>query len=244
MLMAFFADIHGNLPALEAAVRDARKRGARRLYCAGDLTGYGPFSSEVVRYLDAKGIVTISGNYDLKVLSVAKDGPSLKKKMKPLKWKILYQTARQLKKKDRKIISKLPVRHEETLTGGKKLLMVHGGPASDTDTIYPSITTAGLRRKLGEEECDILVCGHTHIPFARRISNVLVANCGSTGLPVDGDPRPAYALVEVNRSGNPTARIVRFTYDNEATAEAIPDSGMPKKLIKDFLEGNKKRETP
>jgi putative phosphoesterase len=244
MKIAVFSDIHGNLAALEAAVADARKRGARRLYCAGDLTGYGPFPSEVIRYLDSKGIVTISGNYDKKVLGVEKSGSALKKKMKPRKWKILYQTSKLLKKKDRKAISKLPERHEETLTGGARLLMVHGGPSSDTDTIYPSITPAGLRRKLGEEQCDILVCGHTHIPFARKISNVLVVNCGSTGMPVDGDPRPTYALIDAGRSGRPSARIIRFVYDNEATAKAIPKSGMPRKLMKDFIEGNKKRETP
>jgi putative phosphoesterase len=244
MLTAFFSDIHGNLPALEAAVADARRCGARRLYCAGDLTGYGPYSAEVVGYLDSKGIITISGNYDKKVLDLKRNGASLKKKMKPLKWKILHQTFRQLGKKERKLISKLPERHEETMTGGWKLLMIHGGVSSDTDTIYPSLTSVGLRRKLGDEECDILVCGHTHIPFARRISNTLVINCGSVGLPVDGDPRPSYALLEVKRGGKPAARIVRFEYDNEAVAKAIPASGMPRKLMKDFLEGNKKRETP
>ena len=59
---------------------------------------------------------------------------------------------------------------------GHEILMVHGSPVSDKDSIYPSITREGLRSKIGEQHPDILICGHTHIPFTRKVSGVLVVN--------------------------------------------------------------------
>ena len=75
-------------------------------------------------------------------------------------------------------------------------------------------------------------------------SGVLVVNCSSTGHPVDGDPRPAYALVETQGPTGPRGRIVRFDYPKELVAEEVRRGSLPKRLAKDFLEGNKKRETP
>ena len=73
-MIAFISDIHGNLPALKAAVDDAKDQGANKIICAGDVTGNGPFPSEVCIYLEENKIPTISGNYDCKVLNVIKQG--------------------------------------------------------------------------------------------------------------------------------------------------------------------------
>ena len=51
MLIALLSDIHGNLPALKAAVIEAKTRGAKQIICAGDIVGYGPFPDEVCEYL-------------------------------------------------------------------------------------------------------------------------------------------------------------------------------------------------
>ena len=59
MLIAFLSDIHANLPALEAAVADAKARGAKQIVSAGDMTGYGPFPNEVCRFLRKQRIPTI-----------------------------------------------------------------------------------------------------------------------------------------------------------------------------------------
>jgi predicted phosphodiesterase len=244
MLIACLSDLHGNLPALRAAVADAERRGAKAVYCAGDLTGYGPFPSLVCEFLAARGIVTIAGNYDRKVLEMIGDANRFETKMKPAKWRILSWTGRHLDAKARRYIAGLPAAHRETLPGGATLLMVHGSPLGEEDTIYPSITAWGMRRKLDGERVDILVCGHTHIPFARRIGGTLVVNCGSAGQPVDGDPRPPYALVNVARGARPTARIVRFSYPVEEVTGALERTSLPRHLIEDFTKGNKKRETP
>jgi predicted phosphodiesterase len=244
MLIACLSDIHGNLPALTAAVKDAERRGADAVLCAGDLTGYGPFPSGVCEFLERRAIATISGNYDRKVLEMLRDSGRFRKKMKPLKWQILSWTGKHLDANARKYVAGLGAARRETLPGGVSLLMVHGSPLSDEDTIYPSVTAWGLRRKLDGEVADILVCGHTHIPFARRIGGTLVVNCGSAGQPVDGDPRPPYALIKVTRGARPTGRIVRFSYPVGDVTAALERSSLPNHLIEDFTMGNKKREAP
>jgi predicted phosphodiesterase len=244
MRIAVFSDIHGNAPALRAAVADARTRGAERFFCAGDLTGYGPFPSEVLEICRMESISSIIGNYDAKVLKPGKRFAALKKKMKPYKWRILDWTRSNIGRGGRRYLESLPLQLREPLPGGRTMLMVHGSPLSYNDTIYPSITAAGFAGKLIDGAPDVLVCGHTHIPFARRISNCLVMNASSTGFPVDGDPRPAYGLIEIGADGTLSGRIVRFPYAIEEVTAALRASGLPKRLVKDFREGNKKRETP
>lgn len=244
MLIAIVSDIHGNYPALEAAVKDAKAKGARKIFCAGDLTGYGPFPAEVVDFVKSRRIPTVIGNYDRKLLRGKNAMQSLRKKMKPYKWKILDWTRDQIGAKGRRYLGKLPEAFREQVYGRVDLMMVHGSPISENDTILPSITPAALRKKMNCKPPHILVCGHTHIPFVKRISNTLVVNCGSAGHPVDGDPRPAYALVRIEKASKPSARIVRFEYPVEQVLAAIENSSLPNRLLKDFSEGNKKRETP
>ena len=68
-----------------------------------------------------------------------------------------------------------------------------------------------------------------------------MVNCGSAGHPVDGDPRPSYALVEVGRKAGPGGHIVRFEYDRDRTLAGLKKTSLPKGLRRDFAEGNKLR---
>jgi len=242
MLIAFISDVHGNLPALSAAVVDARKRGAERIYCAGDLVGYGPFPDQVCRFHADEKITTISGNYDAKVLSLLADSDELEKKMKPGKLRILRWTCRHISQTSQRFLAALPSFHREVLSDHTELLMVHGSPVSWDDVIYPSITRNALEGKLAGEHPQILVCGHTHVPFIKKIAGVTVVNCGSVGQPVDGDPRPSYALVRVENTGRLSSRIIRFSYPREELIRAIKDSSLPSDLAENFQNGVKKRE--
>jgi predicted phosphodiesterase len=239
MIAAFLSDIHGNLPALKAAVSDARDRGAEIIYCAGDITGYGPFSREVCRFLKKEHITSIRGNYDIKVLDALDHPAELQKRMKPGKWKILEWTIRQIDQDARTFLESLPPSYHETFPGGLELLMVHGGPASAEEVIYPSITPYGLIKRIEGDRPDILVCGHTHVPFTRRIAGILLVNCGSAGLSVDGDPRPSYALVKIEKGKPPSARIVRFNYPMDGLLREMERSALPKGVLPDFREGTK-----
>ncbi|MBU3931645.1 MAG: hypothetical protein KKF01_04265, partial [Proteobacteria bacterium] len=66
-------------------------------------------------------------------------------------------------------------------------------------------------------------------------------NCGSAGHPVDGDPRPSYAVVRTERGAVPRGRIIRFDYDRDLTITALKKTSLPKGLRKDFTGGIKRR---
>jgi putative phosphoesterase len=239
--IAFLSDIHGNLPALEAAVESAKARGAGKIICAGDIIGYGPFPSEVCRFLEERRIPAVIGNYDRKAIVVAKRGAAVSHQMKEKKRQILLWTEAHLDDRSRRFLAGLPERLTLRRPGGHQLLVVHGSPLSMDDTIYPSITRRGLEAKAGSSRPAVLVCGHTHIPFVKRLGGVLLVNCGSAGHPVDGDPRPAYALVSFGAGTAPRGRIVRFEYDQKRTIAALAKTSLPKGLQQDFAEGSKMR---
>lgn len=241
MLIACFSDPHGNLPALEAAVADARGKGAEQMVCAGDITGYGPFPDNVCRFLQKQAIPAIIGNYDRKVIKVAQEGKSAAAGMTPKKRKILLWTADHLSRPSLQYLTALPDHLDLQLAGGHRILVVHGSPASLDDAIYPSITRQGMEAKIGDTRPDVLLCGHTHIPFVKLLGGILIVNCSSVGHPVDGDPRPAYALIRTAEHAQPHGHIIRFDYDWEQTIAALKKTSLPKALRKDFAEGTKRR---
>lgn len=248
MLIAFLSDVHANLPALEAAVADATARGAERFICAGDMIGYGPFPDEVCLFLQNRPIPAIMGNYDRKMLTVAEQGLSALEgtdfksvPLKSKKRKILLWTLENLSHQSRLYLSGLPDQLDMQLPSGHMLIVVHGSPLSMDDVIYPSVTKPGLTTKLGDLKPDILICGHTHIPFVKRVNGILVVNCGSAGQPIDGDPRPSYVLVSTEQGAAPSGRVIRFDYDHKRTITALEKTSLPKGLRRDLAEGSKRR---
>lgn len=240
MLIAFISDIHANLPALKAAIAAARSRKAEKIICAGDITGYGPYPNETCLYLEKNGVISIRGNYDRKVLEVIEHGESAVKDLQKKKRALVIWTAKAINKPARRFLTSLAGQIEEEYPPKYRILVVHGSAVSDDDDVYPSITSTGLESKLGGVQPDIFVCGHTHVPFVKKINRTLVVNCGSTGQPVDGDPMPSFALLNISREGL-HAHIIRFPYEVEETVKALKKTSLPKKLQRDFAEGLKRR---
>jgi putative phosphoesterase len=234
----FLSDVHANFPALWRALESAWRRGAERVVCAGDLVGFGPHPVEVLRLLRERGVLCIRGNVERKVLGLLSESPRRlrnllpKKNLGPLAW-----TALQLGEEERGFLEGLPERLEMEIEG-VRVLVVHGSPRKDTDYLYPSLTPAALLARLGPDRPGLLVCGHSHIPFARRVGGVLVVNCGSAGKPVDGDPRGAYAVADL-RNGRVRAEIVRFAYPVERVVRDLRERRAGARGVEAFAEGRK-----
>jgi putative phosphoesterase len=230
--IAFLSDIHANLPALRAALEAARAAGANRIIVAGDLIGDGPFPAETVDLVRNQSAEVILGNVDRAVTrlgrrkrkKVQKRLEKGGKKSRNRAWTLLA-----LADGDNAWLRELPA--ELTLeVNGARVLVVHGSPLGDDDNIYPSLTSEALSGKLGryaESPPQVLVSGHTHVPFVRKVDGTLVVNCGSVGRPADGDPRGSFAIVDIQPNQTPTGEIVRFSYPLEELEQAIAERGVP-----------------
>jgi predicted phosphodiesterase len=229
MKAAFLSDIHANLPALTAALAAARRLGAERVVAAGDAIGGGPHPTECIDLLRARKIPCLRGNVENKLLALAHDAAALKKARDKKKSAALAWTVDQLRPKDLAWIEGLPAELQLKL-GGTKILVTHGSPVSDTDYVMASITPFALRAKFASRgpaaaswppKFQVLVCGHSHVPFVKTVAGMRVVNCGTVGRPGDGDPRGSFALADFPGRGVVRARIVRFAFAIDDLAEDI-----------------------
>jgi predicted phosphodiesterase len=101
---------------------------------------------------------------------------------------------------------------------------------------------SSFQRLAATSEADVLVFGHTHKPYTKRVDGVLFVNAGSVGKPKDGDPRACYVVMET--AGDVAVECRRIQYDIEAEATAIRESSLPDKFAEDIETGGKPAETP
>jgi putative phosphoesterase len=225
MRTVFLSDMHANFPALVGALQRAERLGAEAIFAAGDLIGRGPHPVETIRLLARRGIPAIRGNVETRLTTLRSKGTDfarlLKKKGSRLAW-----TALQLGSAEWEYLDSLPPARILTLQG-MRVLIVHGSPVSETDSIYPSITAEALTKKMGGETADVLVCAHTHIPFTKTIRGIRIIGCGSVGLPVDGDPRGSLVLCDISASGKLSCRVIRFAYPVRGLIEDIKRKNVP-----------------
>jgi diadenosine tetraphosphatase ApaH/serine/threonine PP2A family protein phosphatase len=121
--------------------------------------------------------------------------------------------------------------------GDLKIALVHGSPRKVNEYLYEDRPDNSLERLLDLVESDVLVCGHTHIPYHRILpSGRHVVNAGSVGKPKDDDPRACYAVLEANGSGL-RVEFIRVPYDVERAAKSIEATEMPDEFAQMLREG-------
>lgn len=226
--ITIFGDIHANLPALEAVLADMEAHDLSPLYCLGDLVGYGTFPNEVVDIIRKRNIPTLMGNYDQGVGNssddcgcayTSKEAEALGKRS--IAWSNQNTTADN-KRFLRQLTDQIPLQLEDI-----RVQLVHGSPRKINEYLYEDRPDATLERLLDLARVDVLVCGHTHIPYHRILpSGRHVVNAGSVGKPKDGNPQACYVVLEVNNR-ELTATFRRVPYDIERAAQAIEASDMP-----------------
>jgi putative phosphoesterase len=207
MSLAVLYDIHGNLAALEAVLADARAAGAERFVLGGDYALFGPFPAETVAALDElPGATWIRGNVDRWTANPdqAPDDPLIREAIAACREAL-----------EPAIVERLGALQEQWVDGQTRYC--HASPVSDLRSFMPEAAKDEdeLLAGVGERR---VVFGHTHLQFRRvRPDGVELVNPGSVGLPLDGDTRAAYALVD--RDG--AVELRRVGYDNEASAAAM-----------------------
>jgi putative phosphoesterase len=226
--LTIFGDIHGNLPALEAVLADMEVRELSPLYCLGDLVGYGTFPNEVTEVIRERNIPTLMGNYDQGVGNSSDDcGCAYTSPVAEALGKRSIAWTNQNTGEDNKLfLRELPAQFLLQL-GELRVRLVHGSPRKINEYLFADRPDATLERLLDLAEADVLVCGHTHIPYHRILpSGRQVVNAGSVGKPKDGNPQACYVVLEANNR-DLTVSFRRVPYDVERAARAIEASDMP-----------------
>jgi len=234
-----FSDIHANLPALEAVLADMDRRGLTGRYCLGDLVGYATFPNEVIQAIQRLRIPCIMGNYDLGVGNNSDDcGCAYKDAHSEALGKLsIAWTNSRTTEENKAYLRQLPERLSLRL-GDLNVVLVHGSPRRVNEYLYEDRPEASLERLLDMVEADVLVCGHTHIPYHRTLpSGRHVVNEGSVGKPKDGNPEACYVVLQAD-GRDLNVEFIRVAYDIERAASAIEASDMPREYAEMLRRGS------
>ena len=235
MKVALIADVHANLPALEAVLANVRQRGIETVWHAGDFVGYGAFPEQVTAILREAAAHSILGNYDRKVLRFPEKKAKWRKKKAPAKFRAFQWAHDNLSRRSRRYLRSLP--EEVRLdVAGWRVLITHGSPASPKEHLTAETPTARLTELAQAADADVIVCAHSHQPFCRQVAGVWFINPGSVGRPEGGDPRACYAVLEI-APGRLAAEHHRVEYDAQRAAAAIRRHGLPETFAQMVLQG-------
>jgi putative phosphoesterase len=193
--IALIADVHANLPALEAVIRDAEARGAQAFINAGDLVGYGHQPNEVCHRLAEIGSVDVRGNLDQKVIRTAQKGTTRPGRAGPgsVAW-----TAAWILPASRAYLEGLPADRRFSLRG-TRFLVTHTSPDGRKEGVRPDLDPEDLAGLALSARADCVIVGHTHRPSLQEADQVRFINPGSVGRAwgADGIPRAEYALLQL-----------------------------------------------
>ena len=248
MQLALISDIHANLPALEAVLADIASRGhVDAVYHLGDLVGYAAWPNEVVHRLREERIGGVAGNYDSTVsLDYKHCGCRYEDpKQEALSHLSFAWTKSACTPETKRFLGQLPFRLDLRPAGGHTtgpvVSLVHGSPT--VNTLYwtedrPDDFCRKMIAHAGLHPGDVLAFGHTHLPWQRRVDDVLLVNTGSVGRPKDGDPRAGYTLLAFDEDAV-RAEHIRVPYDVERTAHAILESDLPREFATQLRSGGR-----
>ena len=222
MRLAVISDLHSNIYALEHVLEDIEKRGVDKVVCAGDLVGYAPFPNEVVEKVKAEEIPTVQGNYDDAIGNnkIACGCDYNTEKDKKIGTSSMNYTGQETTADNKEFLVDLP---KELKIGveDKTALLVHGSPRQLNEYLYAD--SEQVQEVVEEVEEDILVCGHTHLPYHHKIDGKDVVNAGSVGRPKHGNPNSVYVIIEVS-DGDVTTEFIEVSYPIEKITNAIKES--------------------
>jgi predicted phosphodiesterase len=239
MHILLISDIHANLSALEAVIRDAGE--FDQVWCLGDVVGYGPEPNECIERLRAFDLVCLAGNHDLAVV-----GKTALWEFTRSAREVIFWTRHWLTVPNHEWLSSLPA---TPLDVGHGITLVHASPR---DPVWEYIATRELAKEnLSFIDTPICLNGHSHIPAMFRkpwdgmkileepmlvnsavrltAHDQVFINPGSVGQPRDEDPRASYALIDLKAM---TLTPRRVQYDVAATQKRMKQAKFPDRLMR------------
>lgn len=242
------SDIHANIYALDAVLEHMKdKYSPKEIFCVGDLVNYTPFPKETIDRIRNEPLITtiVKGNHD----HAAGIGIDLEimTKFNPYAQITLRYTIKNLPDEYRKWLYQLPAEQTKLVkykrNKERKITLIHGSLNHPLDEyILPNDEQIPSYFSLMNEftDSDILLHGHTHIPFIIKNDkketkkDLMIINPGSVGIPRDGDWRASYTVIDIK---NMDARNERVEYDVQKVVDMIYQKKWPKYYAERLIEG-------
>ena len=187
MLIGLISDVHSNIVALKAVLEELDELGVKIILHAGDIVGYNPYPDETIDLFKKKKIVSILGNHDRAFMTGDTSD------FNPYAAAAMEWTRNAASRDSLNYILRL----KDTVTivaNGERIVIFHKSPNNFQEYIFPGDVTPDL---LSNINGDVLVLGHTHIPFIMDYgTRGLVVNPGSVGQPRDGNPDASFAVLD------------------------------------------------
>ncbi len=211
------SDLHGNLEALKSALDEKYDA----IVCAGDFVDYGP---------DPQGVIDLSKDF-FKVVMGNHDSANAfnidchcSQKFHELS----VETRSYFKKYIRNLDFLRNLKMEERFEiDGLKFILVHASLVDPLyDYIFENISDDDLKKKFKNTEADVVIFGHSHHKFLRKVDKTIYINPGSVGQPRDGDWRSSLATLDTE---NLKVEFKRKEYEIEKTVAKIKDTGLSEK---------------
>jgi putative phosphoesterase len=215
--IAIVSDVHGSLTALDAVIGEIDRQAPDLVVHGGDLVVMGPQPAAVADRIRDLGWAGVVGNTDellwrpdARAAQMTR-APKLKRLLELLFDAYRPHTCELLGEDRIGWLRELPAELE---VDGLRLL--HASPGDLWRAPPPDATSDELERLYGAPERELVGYGHIHRPYVRRVGTLTVFNCGSVGMPWDGDPRASFVLVD---DGRP--RVIRVGSDVERDAALL-----------------------
>ena len=222
MRIAIVSDIHGNRRAFQAVCADLRQVAPDLVVHGGDLAYGGVHPAEIVDEIRALGWPGVRGNTDEMLWSPQslEDFAAKAPKLEPLLARI-----RNLIPSTVASLGEERLRWLEThsvLYAHERFALVHAGPDDVWRSPMANATDDELQSTYASLHAPIVVYGHIHIPFVRRLPGMIVANSGSVSQSYDCDTRASYLVIDGD-----DVTIRRVEYNVQAEADELLHSGLP-----------------
>jgi len=236
--IAVFGGPYSNPYALRALLDDARARGCERIFCLGDLGGFGAEPDALWPLLLDGGVECIAGNYDIAIGRGDEDcGCGYRDERDNTFAQLIYDFTRERTSPAFAAwMRDLPGQHREVIAG-VDVHMVHGSPLVVNDFFWESFNDDEVRERLAASGADVLLCTHTGLPWQKRVDGTLIVNVGVIGKPAnDGRTDVWYAVLDL-ADGQAGAELVALAYDWPAHAASMRDAGLPEAFVETIETG-------
>lgn len=240
--IGFISDIHGNVDALQSVLGKLDQIGCAKIFCLGDIVGYGASPSECIKIIRERELPTVMGNHD-EYVTLLMD-PSVEKLREEIR-QAIYWTQGKLSMDELRWLASLPMRLETA-----DFTVLHASFHSIRWAYCLDETTFAANFK--QQKVDLAFCGHSHSPLlGMEVPNEMpyvdyirptvlkpglkfMINVGSVGQPRDHDPRACAVIYDPESNG---LELLRIEYDIAAAQAKVRAAGLPEKFATRLQEG-------